>query len=323
MLMFYDSRFKNILLTLVIFLTYAFFAPLPTKAASCHGGGGGQTLFVLPSEQNYQLGFSTSYRLTQGYFDPYGDYVANPENVSSNSKTLLLGNAFRLNEDWQAGFTLPIISNESIFPNQRLSATGLGDPAAEVRYTYWEDLHFLKYRPSLAFTAGLKLPLGTSVYNSSDPYGTNVMGDGFWIAHLGANASKKFAAAKLSGEVTFFNPFSKTVTEMRGKPVSNYYELQSGTRFQTQASLTYLFNEHWSVSTGIKHFWQLQSRVNGTSAEGSATRLFTSSLAASYSYDRSWSFAVGLETISPFHRYQVNQPSFESFGLIASYGGFY
>lgn len=292
-------------------------------ASSCCSGGGGQTICVLPAEHNYQLGVSASYRTIDGHYDPYGYYSENSAGTFSTVKTVIFGGAYRLNDNWQLGGSVPLVNNvHALLNGATLSATEVADPVVEARYSVWEDLRFLPYRPQLSLMGGLRVPVGASIYNSTDPYGTNVVGDGTYTVHIGVNASKTIQSTKLAIDGTFFYPISKRVSEMKGVQISNPYFIRLGNRFQTTESVIYLFNEKFSAGASLKQFWQLETSINGEVTQGSAARLFTSGLSFGYFMNRSLSFAASVETVAPFYQYIANQPGFTFVAINASYGGF-
>lgn len=291
-------------------------------ASSCCAGGGGQSVCVLPAEQKYQLGLSNTYRSIQGEFDPYGHYSSNPNGNSSQQIISVLGGAYRLNnEDWQLGLSIPFTRTEQSNSNSSHQSTAMGDPAVEGRYLFWDDLAFLRFRPQLAFYSGARFPLGTSVYNTTDPYALDAVGDGTTTLHLGAAASKLYRPVKISLDGTIFYPFKKTVNKMHNQSVANPYQLKMGNRFQLAETMAYLFNERWSSSLGSKQLWVLQSSIDGNAVNGSAQRLFTTLASVNYSYDNSWAVGLSYETAFPFYRFQANEAYAQSVGMAITYGG--
>ncbi len=290
-------------------------------ASSCCAGGGGQSICVLPAEQSYQLGLTTNYRYIRGEFDPYGNYTSYPSSTSSQQIITTAGGAYRLNDEWQLGLSVPFTRAQQNTATSSHHATAMGDPAVEGRYLLWEDLAFLRYRPQLSLYAGARFPFGTSVYNTTDPYALDAVGDGTTTFHMGANASKLYRPMKYTLDSTFFYPMSKQVNEMRGQPVSSPYDLKLGNRIQLAESAAYLVNEHWSITGGLRQLWVFQSKMNGNSVNGSAQRLFTSLASLSYSYDNSWALGLTYETAFPFYRYQANQAYAQSVAMAVTYGG--
>lgn len=307
---------------LIIVVSVSFFLhPIRNgMAATCCVGGGGQSVCVLPSEQKYQLGASSIYRATQGQFDAYGYYIPNGDN--QNLKTLIttFGAAYRLHEDWQLSASLPVVYNDQVVVGKTGSKTGMGDPVLEGRYTLWEELYFLPYRPQLNFYGGVRFPVGTSTYNSKDSLGTDVAGEGVGIFHGGVSASKLYRPFQLSLDAGFFYPLFRQVTTVRGRSIEPYH-FKPGNRIQLIESIAYLFNPTWSTSVGLKQYWHFTSSVNNSPAGGSAARLFSTLANLRYSYGENWSFALNYETIFPFYRYAANQSNFQLLGISAIYGG--
>ena len=308
-------------LSFTFLLTGLFSFPLTGSAQSCHGGGGGQVLAVLASGQQYQLATATSYRLSKGRFDPYGRYIEYSSSTEYRSWITLWGVAYRVSENWQFGVSLPMVYNDYSISMVERQATSLGDPIGEVRYGIWEDLGFLKYRPSLSFYSGLRVPLGKSLYDSSDPLDADVTSDGVFTFHSGATLSKIYHPLKLSWDGSFFYPFSKTITQQRGKPIASYV-LKNGNRFQMSESVSALFNDHFTGTLSLKQLWQHQNKKDGQPVWGSAGRLFSTLVGMSYTLNTAWGFSLSYENAFPFYRYLVNQPQTETFLVAGIYNGF-
>lgn len=312
------SKARSILVLLFLVLFFSAGAE-NAFSSSCCAGGGGQSVCVLPSEQSFQLGLANTFKTIGGHFDPYGNYSANTDGSSSTLMTSTLGGAYRLNDDWQSSVSIPFIHSEQSLSGKQSSQTSIGDPALEARYTLWEDLNFLKYRPQLSLYGGMRFPLGPSVYDSTD---IDPPGDGTFTAHAGFNASKLYRPVQLTFDTSFFYPFEKNVSEMRGSAVSSPYRLKPGNRIQLVESATYLFSQRWSAAGALKQLWKFESSMNGQNLQGSAGRLFTSALSVSYFHNSSWSFSAAYETPFPFYSYAANEPYSQTVTVSALYGGF-
>lgn len=307
--------FKTFLMTLIVLSGGSVWA------ASCHGGGGGETT-VLSAGQKVQFGMATSYRVIQGSFDPYGRYQSLDSDSSSRFLTTTWNGGIRLNEAWQLGWAIPLIHIQRELRGNPYSATSLGDSVLETRYTVLEDFGRLSYFPELNVLTGIRLPLGTSVYDTSDVRGMDVVGDGVSTIHGGVNISKLVRPLRLSLGGTFYYPWEKRVTKMRGIAVAEPYALKSGNRILLEESLSYLITNHWNSSVGIKELWSLKSNRNGETINGSASRIFSTLMSLGYAVDVSWNVALGYETLFPFYKYAVNQPNAHTASVAVQYGVF-
>ena len=322
-----STRLKQTFNLAIIFfsLSHLFTLSKLAIASSCCTGGGGQTICVLPYEQHFQLGFTSSYRENLGQFDSYGYYKPKPTGTSSSLITTNLGAAYRLSEAWQAGLTFPFIYRKELFSQKGDSSISIGDPVVESRYTLWEDLRFLTFRPQLTFYEGVRLPLGTSIYNSKNPYGLDAVGEGTPTTHLGFFASKLYRPLKFSVDGSYFYPFSKKVTKIKSVSLLTPYEFKLGNKIQLLENVSYLFNQSWSTSVGFKHVWQFKTKMDRQSIEGSATRLFSSLVTLNYFYDTSFGpIGLGLtyETVFPFYRYLANQANYRAVSITSVIGAF-
>src|SRR3989338_512258 len=314
-----NTRLKSLFRWPLFFISILF--PLVGHTSGCHGGGGSQTLVLLPT-QYYQFGISTSYQFMKGSFDSYGFYNPTPSHSSLSSMTMALGAGMRFLEFWQGAFSLPMIHRNQTTPQKNYSATALGDPVLEIRHTFLEDVGFLPYQPELNFYGGVKLPLGTSVYTSSDPSEIDVVGDGMTTVHTGFNTAKLYRPFKFSLDGSFFYPFQKKVTQIRNVSLETPYVLKSVNLMQLIENISFLLNNHWNSALGIKELWILKSKKDKTIVEGSAGRLFSTTASLSYAYDVSWNVGMSYETAFPFYRYAVNQPHSHSFSVALNYGIF-
>ncbi|MBI3016645.1 MAG: hypothetical protein HYY62_01390, partial [Deltaproteobacteria bacterium] len=154
-----------------------------------------------------------------------------------------------------------------------------------------------------------------------DPLDADVTSDGMTTFHIGATISKLYHPFKLTWDGSFFYPFSKTITQQSGKPITSY-ALKNGDQFQMSESVAYLLNEHMTGTLGLKQLWQLQNATDGTKVLGSAGRLFSTLVGLSYTLNTSWGFSLSHESSFPFYRYLINQPQTETFLVAGSYNGF-
>lgn len=292
------------------------------QASSCCAGGGGQMLCVLQSEQRLQIGMTTAYRDTLGRFDSSGGFIANSGGATITSTILQVGGAYRFDEDWQFGVTIPVLQNRQKIRGQDLSATQIGDPGIEARYGIWEDLAFLPYRPQLSLYSGLRMPVGTSTYESSDPLGIDVVSEGLWIPYVGVTAQKLYRPFKVTLDASFQYPLGRNVTASHGQNLSTPYTIKSGNRIQVVESLTYLIDEKWSATAGFRQMLQLESAINDASVAGSAARAYSMLISAAYTHAPDWNFSGTFETLAPFQSYAANQASNQTVSVAAVYGGF-
>lgn len=308
-------KFKAILFFLI---AQPFFSQ-NSYAFSCHGGGGGG--FRLASDQHFQFGIATSYRTIQGWFDSLGYYTSNEGNIFFRTMTTILGGGYRFSENFSFALNIPFVFRTQQLKEQKDSYASFGDPSMEVTYKVWDDLHFLRFRPELNLYGGIHLPLGISPYNSKDLSGGDIVGQGFNVLYGGFNISKLYRPLKFGLDGSGFFPFSRKVTHVRGENLSESYLLKRGNQCQLVETISYLFNSNWNISMGFKQFWQLHSKMKRAKIMTSAERLFSSIAALNYTYDSGWNLGINFETIFPFYRYLVNQPSFQTISLSFTYGG--
>ena len=291
-------------------------------AASCHGGGGGQSVVVLPSGQHYQVGIVNSYTFTKGQIDPYGAYIPSSGDNSSSTMTSVLGVGYRLAESWQVGINLPFIHTRQLISQIKNSHTSMGDPLIELRYSVLDDLAFLKFHPQVSLYGGLRLPLGTSVYNSSDSYGSDIVSDGLTTTYIGFNASKNYRPIQLVFDGNFFYPFSKKVTKMKSNPVTNPYILKSGNRIQLSQGINVFLTNKWITSLNLSQVWGFASSVDGEVLSASRSRLFSTLIGLAYTFNPSWGMGLSYQTPFPFERYLAKQFKTQTVSLGMTYGSF-
>ena len=290
-------------------------------AASCHGGGGGQSIVVIPSGQHYQVGMVNSYTFTKGQVDPYGFYLPSSEDTSLSTMASTLGLGYRLSESFQVGINLPLIYTQQTLSQTKNSHTSMGDPLVELRYGLLDDLAFLKLHPQLSLYGGLQLPLGTSIYNSTDPYEGDIVSDGLTTTYVGFNTSKNYRPIQLVFDGSFFYPFEKKVTKRKSNSIPNPYTLKSGNRIQLSESLNVFLGNKLVASFSLNQLWGLSSSINGEALPASRSRLFSTSLGLGYTFNTSWGIGLSYQTPFPFEKYLAKQSKTQTISLAITYGG--
>lgn len=290
------------------------------RASSCCAASGGQTICVLPDEQNYQVGVATSVEEMLGHTDGVGRFHRQDDTVVVRRYAWIIGAAYRVTEDVQLSVSLPTLFNKQRFSKDEHTATGLGDTTFEGRYSLWQDLAFLRYRPSVSFYSGARLPTGTSVYDAQDRFSTDVTGDGFVSPYLGVSVAKLYQPWRFSVDASVIVPLGLHVTSMHQKPLITPYDYREGLRFQFAQGASYLINSKWSASLTTLFTLRFLTKVDAQAVLHSGGRRLSLDGAIHYFHSAALQVNVGLSSSLPMTNLDRNQAQLAALRLSVAYG---
>jgi hypothetical protein len=149
--------------------------PRRALAQACCVGTGLVTPARLRVFEDYAAGVQTRARSVMGSFDAGGDYVRSPPGDDELDLEQDFFAAARAGEHLQASLKIPFVETGRRSTGASAWGGGLGDVSANLRY----DLTFAGDRPwwpGIALLAGLSVPTGRTVEQSSDPSGATGLG---------------------------------------------------------------------------------------------------------------------------------------------------
>ncbi len=278
---------------------------------------------IAAPSHRIDLGISTSFRATQGSFDPYGYYVPYPNGSSSWSVSENLKGAYHFSKDWDMSMTIPIRKTETDLPSGSKSSDSVGFPQISAH-------HRIGGPANLSLNAGVNFPWKWSASKTEGTPAASISGDSATdtppagvSTSFGIGSVQHLGRFRLSGDASTTYAFA-SVPENRGGDgvVANpNVSVRPGMRFQLHEGLAYLLNQHWNVSGGLSQMWLQSTVANGVVSDGTAGRIFSSSLGVSYTPDTIWRWGLGYETQFPFYSYIVNQPFAPAVSLSLTYAG--
>ncbi len=153
-------------------------------AACCGGGASYPGLLTTPSFA--QLSLSTSMSSVAARRDVRDGKIYDTAAWDSDqTQTLQLASAFLLNQDWQAGFRIPLTRHSLQVDQTKSQSLQLGDSFATVAWEYWPTYEYSKIKPRGFAFAEIRIPFANSFYDSRDSLGSDIVGSGQWELALG------------------------------------------------------------------------------------------------------------------------------------------
>ncbi len=276
----------------------------------------------IPIESgHYQLGLMTAYRPTQGAWDPYGNYTTYPDGSVALSVFTTISFSYRFNKDWEIGLSLPIRQSRMIMPTGDSASTIVGGFGGDVRYHVggW---------PHLILHAGVGTPWNwRHMTVNGDPrasFSTNDLSTDIsgWSMRVGAGVSRTFYKVRAAFDLSAGIPIGTSDMTSDGPPLPGPPpQVGQGKRIQALEGLSYLATKQWSINSGLRQSWAMDTSVNGVAVDGSAGRLFTTSIGLSYNPSHDWRWTGSFDTPYPFYSYAVNQPYSPTFAVSMVYMG--
>ena len=271
--------------------------------------------------QKIDLGISESYRVTQGSFDPYGTYVPNVDGSSVWSTTTNFKTGYRFSKVLESDLAVPLRESESNYPTGKKRSTTLGGAQLSGRYHLGGWPHILVH-------LGVGLPWKWSASKSEGSPAASISGDSASdVAPAGLSLRFGFGLSHTFGQFRFGFDATETYAfaqnqEMKdGALGPSVVNTQAGRRHQIREGLAYLINHRFSLNGSLNQMWLGESSAEGKPVEGTAGRVFSTSLGVSYFHNREWRWTASYETQYPFYAYMVNQPYSPAISISLSYAG--
>jgi hypothetical protein len=184
--------------------------PAHTEAASCCGGASVSEPFALPKWNDSLVGLSLQHETTFGARGQAGERLP-VSNWAMYEQRVVVGGAYRLAKDWQAGLALPLVHRTMSAGGLRTTGTGLGDVGLSVRYEIMDEetcfampfheLTPLELKPSIHWVTRGSAPTGRAMHRSTDALGADVTGTGLWSADTGVEIMKVWGVLATGGEI--------------------------------------------------------------------------------------------------------------------------
>jgi hypothetical protein len=269
---------------------------------------------------HYQFNAGTAVRAVQGTFDPYGQYAAYPDGSKAVSVMTNLGGSYRFTKRGEASISANISNSNSDFPTGSMESTSVSGPLTDVRYHLglWPHL-IIHVGVSPGLHAGTRSETGNPTASLPDNFGDGTYNGA--ATHVGIGGARSVGRFRFAFDVNTIIPFatSRVLSDMatNSTPVS----MRTGDQFLLSQGLAYNFNRKWSLNGSIREDWGASSTQDGEDTPNTKSRLFSSSLGASYAPDETWRWLVTYSTSYPFYNYAVNESYAPSVMLGLTYAG--
>lgn len=191
--------------------------PLPIRAASCCGAGGGGTAIILGDDRSLSA-FGISYSSVIGDTDDRGEAIFRSDKNKDYSFTAAVQHTQVYKSFWQFGLRIPYVQRTRELNNQNSSASGLGDLLVYGAHEAWPLEYYSKWKPRGFIIVQCEAPTSPSVYDSMSNLGDDIRGYGFWRPGVGVFLAKSRGAwdASLRADIK--------------QPLAREFQLPSGAR---------------------------------------------------------------------------------------------
>lgn len=273
--------------------------------ASCCVGGSPKTFIQLRRLQTYEVGLSTSVRDTYGRYNLYGERETT---AGDQTYTVAWGIGARLTEKAQIFSVLPLVHQISRYGATSVSHTSPGDALVGGTWAVVEQLFFDDWYPTVALTAGAKLPTGKveTVRAGRRVPGT---GNGLWEPFVGLSLRKDFEWVTFSFSANFSRPFGK----LEG-------DISEGNRWELSEALNVPFGRRFSFGGGLAQIWVGNKRQGGLVLADSAERSSGAFLTSTYFVTPLVDLTLTADSSLPANGLSVNYAAYRSLTFTVKYG---
>ncbi len=185
--MFRSSR--DLYLLFLLTLLVPLLVSAPSSAAPCCGGSS-----LLPSiitaDDSAMVSITTTQDAVRDDVLPDGTIYPRADGDSEWTQTLKLSGAYRFLDRFQAGADIPLVRRYLSVSGQSANALGVGDIAFNAAYEVLPEYSYSVWKPKVFLFTRWLLPTGRSIYEATDPLGTDIFGRGFHELSLGTVITK-------------------------------------------------------------------------------------------------------------------------------------
>jgi hypothetical protein len=323
----FPSRFKEGARGLGIGVSLAC-ATASTAAFAADTPEGVDVTDQIVHQNNIGIGLSTSVREMEGKFDAWGNYASYPADSSSWAAMTMFTTSYRLNSSWEAGLGFMARDSATLMPTGSMRSFSIGSPSLSVRYhTKIADgwAHLIAHLGVGApYSFGTRTVVGD--VSRSMPQSQTDLADGTfggWGVRVGLGFAKSFTflPIRVAIDSSVTNPFPQSSDPDQLPPGTPVSTSTSGRQYSLSEGISYEIGRQWAVNTGIRQSWGGDTYTNGIDDVGTASRMFSSSIGASYIPDAHWRWNVSYSTQWPFYNYLINQGYSPAISLGMGYTG--
>ena len=249
-------------------------------AAACCGGGFAAPSLITGDDQG-QL--TTSYSFSQVVDEVGNNSMWYPQSNYQYSQTYKIEGAHILADQWQAGFSLPLVSRSMNLS----SSSGLGDVSGTLGYEFLPDWDYNPWRPRGLGFVQITLPTGRSVNESTEAFQLDSRGRGFYALGIGTLLTKIIHKWDIFVELDIHHSFPKDYSNSQSHGTVSPGQggnLGGGVGFNLSA---------WRLGTGLTWTYEDPIGVAGTiNSPGAAQQLATATLSASCMIGNVWTTSL-------------------------------
>lgn len=248
--------------------------------AACCGGSIAAPALIAGDEKAEA---KVSYSYAHWDNDVYTNGLWTDRKDNRFSETYTVEGAHIFADRWQAGMLVPIIKNSL----GDTSIAGLGDVAGTIGYEYLPDWDYNPWRPKGLGYLQLIAPSGRPIQKSTATYQLDSRGRGFWAFGAGTLLTKIIGHWDVFANLNVHRSFPRTVDE---NSINGTLKPGWGGDFGLGGGHSW---GEWRAGAGVT--WMYEDAVNiegATPSRGSAQRLATAALTASYSWSDDWTASV-------------------------------
>lgn len=251
-------------------------APLKASAAACCGGSVAAPALIAGDDKAQVTGAYIYQRISD---DVGTDSLWRKRSERETSTTFRIDGAHIFNDQWQAGFSLPVVRRE----RSGRSSTGLGDVAASLGYEYLPDWDYNPWRPRGLGYLQLTMPSGKSINESDSPFQLDSRGRGFWAIGAGTLLTKIYGRWDILARAEVHKSFAKSFrnSQANGRLTPGLGgSMGVGNGYSVQA---------WRLGMDLNWTYEDAIAVSGSiNSKGSPQRYAAMTVSASYDFQNDW-----------------------------------
>lgn len=242
-------------------------------AASCCGGGFSVPALILGDDKAQVTGTYSYSQVSEDVLQN-GKWLRRSDN--NLTQTLKLEGALLLSEEWQSGFTLPVITKSA---DTSSSSSGLGDISLYAGHETFPEKSYSPWKPKGVTFLQLTVPTSPSVYDGSALTANESRGRGFYSLGAGLALMKAWRVWDANFTAEVHRSFSRDVSSAA---YGGDVEVQPG--WGTSQTFGIGWNRgDYRCGAALSHLFEKAIRIRGaTSSDGADQRNFTFTVSGSY-----------------------------------------
>ncbi len=190
---------KRVLLSASLALANALLANPAYAGGACCAAGASYTSLIANDDET-QFVFSLSGSATVGSSSSNGDVEFYHDEMHDRSLTGNLSAAFRLPQDFQIGFSVPIKYRDVKNLSRESNSSGISDISGSLSYRIIRGNSYEAFAPHFLVSVTGVVPTGESDYESENPNLASGLGAGFWSVQASLLALQNWSSWDLSAQ---------------------------------------------------------------------------------------------------------------------------